>query len=120
MHNKNLAIIKLNQALIKRFGAGCFVPSDASDKLGANHVVFTSVFDKRIKLSVVVEEHGPRKGHYSIQVETNYGEPNFDIPVVKDNLSIEDVLNTFAAYQRLHNKGIQRIAKNPAPADARR
>ncbi len=101
MHNKNSEIIKLNQELVKRFGAASFVPSDASNKLGTNHIVFISAFDKRIELSVVVEKQGPRQGRYSIQVETNCGEPNFDIPLVKDNLSIEEVLSVFARYQKV-------------------
>jgi hypothetical protein len=99
MHNKNSEITNLYHALIKRFGPDAFVPTK-SDKLGANHVVFTSSRDNRIELSVVAYEDELRRGHYSIEVEVGMKQPDFDIPIVKENLSIEDVLNIFAAYQR--------------------
>lgn len=65
-----------------------------------DHVVFTNSGDKRIELSVVAYEDELHRGHYSIQVEVGMNQPAFDIPFVKENLSIEDVLNIFATYQR--------------------
>ncbi|WDT77591.1 MAG: hypothetical protein MPW16_10315 [Candidatus Manganitrophus sp.] len=100
MH-KNLSITKIYQALIDRFGTDTFVPSRTSDQLGTNHIVFTSSCDKRIELSVIAEGKGPRGERYSIQVETDYGKPNFDISFIKDDLSIEDLLNIFEKYREI-------------------
>jgi len=99
MQNKNTEITRLYQAITKRFGPDVYVPTQ-SEKLGANHVVFANSRDKRIELSVVAYEDELRRGHYSIQVEVDMNQLDCDIPVVKENLSIEGVLDIFAAYQR--------------------
>jgi hypothetical protein len=95
MHNKNSEITRLYHAIIKRFGPDVFVPIK-SDKLGANHVVFANSREKQIELSVVAYEDELRRGHYSIQVEVGMKQADFDIPIVKENLSIDDVLNISA------------------------
>ncbi len=98
MQNKNSEITMLYHAVIKRFGPDVFIPT-MSDKLGANHIVFANSHDKRIELFVVAYEDDLRRGHYSIQVEVGMNEPDSGIPVVKENQSIDDVLNIFAEYR---------------------
>jgi len=42
---------------------------------------------------------GQRADHYSVQVEIDTSEPDFDIPFVGDDLSLADALAVFDRYR---------------------
>ena len=90
------SIQKFHQTLIHKFGSDAFTVSEYSNKLGPNHLVFRSRSHQEVELSVVAEE-----GHtnlFSIQVEVAIDQPDFDIPVVKDHLSLDETLAIFSRY----------------------
>lgn len=98
MHNKDRYIIELHKEVIKRFGPDVFLPN-GSEMLGSNHAVYSRRPDGRIEISVVADGEGQSADRYSVQVEFDIREPDFDIPLIKENLSLEDVLMVFAEYK---------------------
>jgi hypothetical protein len=97
MQKKDYSMRNFCEALRKRFGNKIFVAVD-SDRLGSNHQVFRCASEQQTEFSVVSEMGTQAK--YSIQVETNIGEPDLDIPIVAYNLSLDEALEIFSKYAK--------------------
>ena len=97
MHKKDPHIIKLHKEVIKRFGLDAFLLAE-SEKLDSNHAVYARQPDGRIEISVIVGGAGQSADRYSVQVELDVSEPDFDIPLIEEGLSLEEVLLVFAEY----------------------
>lgn len=97
MLNKDSSILEFQQALIQKFGSDIFTPVD-TDRLGSNHLVFRCRSNDELEISVVAESDHP--GHFSIQVEEGIDQPNFDIPEVRDHLSLDETLAIFSKYAK--------------------
>jgi hypothetical protein len=95
MLNKDSSILEFQQALIRKFGPDIFTPVDP-DRLGSNHLVFRCRSNDELEFSVVAEADHP--GHFSIQVEAGIDQPDFDIPEVRDHLSLDETLAIFSKY----------------------
>jgi len=84
--------------VIETFGQNAFVA--LGEGLGENHVVFRSNGSRRqVEISVVAEE-GKTERPYSVQVEVDIHEPIFEIPFVGKDLSIDEVLEVLAKYEK--------------------
>jgi hypothetical protein len=98
MHNKDRHIVELHNEIIKRFGPDAF-SATGSERLGSNHAVYSRQPDGRIEISVVAGGEGQAPDRYSVQVEFDIREPDFEIPLIKENLSLEEVLMVFTEYR---------------------
>lgn len=87
MHTKNERIAMLESALIERFGSGAYSP-EGSERLGSNHQVFRSRSNHELEISVVAGGEGQTEDRYSVQVEVRMREPDLDIPLVANKLSL--------------------------------
>ena len=96
MLTKIPSIQKFHLTLIHRFGSDAFTVTEYSNKLGPNHLVFRPRSNQEVELSVVAEEGNTNL--FSVQVEIAIDHPDFDIPVVKDHLSLDETLAIFSSY----------------------
>lgn len=98
MHPEDECIEAVHLAVLKRFGPAAFVRK-GSEPLGSNHLVFQKARGAEIEISVVAGGPGQAEDRYSVQVEVNPSEQDFDIPLVAENLTLDDVLDVFAEYE---------------------
>lgn len=68
------------------------------ERLAENHVVYKVGTESEIEFSVIAPCSGQAQGTYSVQIEVDVDQPDFDIPYAGDELSLEAVLKLFGQF----------------------